>query len=407
MLNRSFGPQAVTAGELAVANRRRALKWCAGIGLLGGASLQGAWGAAASVQSPRLVMVTLRGGLDGLYAVPPLGDPDFERVRGPLAQFGQPALPLDGFFALHPALAQVHALYQSRQAVVLHAVGLPYTGRSHFDAQQVLESGGTAPYQLDSGWLARALAGQAGRALAMSTALPLVLRGGAEADTWTPSVLPEPSSELVSRLQRVYGRDPQLGQALDKAQALRERAGMPQREAGGRRGSRFEAVALQAAHFMAAPLGPQVLVMEMGGWDSHAGAANPNGALANNLRQLDAGLGALARQLQASGLWAHTLVLVATEFGREVEVNGTLGTDHGSAGAALLLGGSLPGGQVVSDWPGLSARQRFEGRDLRTSLGLRELMGQLLVQHLGLSEAHVRREVLPGVGHLGVLSSLS
>jgi uncharacterized protein (DUF1501 family) len=386
--------------------RRGFLRAMACAGLVSGAHLRSAWGRAASPLSPRLVFVVLRGGLDGLMAVPALGDPEFERARGPLAVYEQPVLPLDGFFGLHPALAQVHGLYRAQEALVLHAVGLPGSGRSHFDAQQLLESGGLAPYQTDSGWLARALGGgQAGRALSMSTALPLSLRGGPDAhmgaDTWTPSVLPEPSAELVARLQRVYAPDAPLAQALADAQALRERAVAPQRmasgPAGGRQAGRFEAVALQGAHFLAAPGGPQVLVMDMGGWDSHAGAANPNGPLANNLRQLDAGLGAMAQHLRASGVWSQTRVLVVTEFGREVAVNGTLGTDHGSAGAALMLGGGLRGGRVLSDWPGLAPRQRFEGRDLRVTQGLREVFAQVLVHHLGLSAASVARDILPGL----------
>ena len=154
--------------------------------LLPWASLSLAAPAAGVPTHQRLVLVVLRGGMDGLGAAPVIGDPAFEGARGPLAQLPEPALALTGPFALHPALKQLHALYGQGELAVIHATGLPYKERSHFDAQQVLESGGTQPYQLSTGWLARALQAQRARGLAISTAVPLVLRGGDEIDTWAP-----------------------------------------------------------------------------------------------------------------------------------------------------------------------------------------------------------------------------
>jgi hypothetical protein len=238
----------------------------------------------------RFVFVLLRGGMDGLAAVPAIGDPDFAAARGPLANFGAPPLPLDGTpFALHPALGALHGLYRGGELAVVHAVGLAYRERSHFDAQQVLESGGSKPYELATGWLGRALAAHGNRAgLALTTAVPLVLRGSEHIDTWAPSALPEPSPDLVARLESLYAGDAALGAALARAKALREQPGMSESPANG--GGRAAAIALarKAGDMLAAAQGPRVAVLEMGGWDTHANQAAPAGALANNLRNLGA-----------------------------------------------------------------------------------------------------------------------
>ncbi|MFM8767161.1 MAG: DUF1501 domain-containing protein, partial [Rubrivivax sp.] len=346
--------------------------------LLPGLSLSLAATPAPGTSPQRLVLVVLRGGLDGLGAAPVIGDPAFADARGPLAQLPEPALALEGPYALHPALKQMHSLFGQGELAVIHAAGLPYKERSHFDAQQVLESGGTQPYQLSTGWLARALKVQRQRGMAISTAVPLVLRGGEEIDTWAPSALPEPAPDLISRLQQLYAADPALAQALARARGLRQDPQMPvaMDMASMQGGARNAAVALarKAGEFLARPGGPQAAVIEMNGWDTHANQAAPNGALANNLRTLDAALAALRETMRGEGLkdgtqhglqngtsagsrqdwWARTVVLVVTEFGREVAVNGTLGTDHGSGGVAFALGGAVAGGRVIADWPGLA-----------------------------------------------------
>ena len=351
--------------------------------------------------SNRLVFVILRGGMDGLSAVPAIGDPSFADARGALGQFAADPLKLDNTFALNPLLPQLHSLYGQGELAVLHAVGLPYRERSHFDAQQVLESGGQRPYELSTGWLGRAVAAASGsaqplKAVALETAVPLVLRGPAEVDTWAPSNQPEPSADLVSRLESLYRNDATLAQALNRARTLRAEPGMaanPQNSMGG--GGRGAAVLLarKAAEFL--QRGSQVAVMEMGGWDSHTNQALPNGATSNNLRTLDAALGALREGLLPSGTWGRTVVLVATEFGREVTMNGNQGTDHGTGGAAFVLGGAVKGGRVLSDWPGLAKKDRFEGRDLRVTTDLRAAIRPLLADHLKVSRQALDRDVLP------------
>lgn len=369
----------------------------------------------ARADAPRFVFVILRGGLDGLTAVPAIGDPAFAEARGVLGQFASPALPLTGPFALHPLLPQLHAMYGRGEMAVVHATGLPYRERSHFDAQQVLESGGTRPYELPTGWLARALAaaggGQPMKAVALETAVPLVLRGPAEVDTWAPSNLPEPATDLVARLEAMYRSDPALAQALARARGLRETPGMAANPAAGGMagalgggGRAAVTLATKAAEFL--QRGSQVAVLEMGGWDSHTNQAAERGATSNNLRALDAAMAALREGLLPARLWSRTVVVVATEFGREVAVNGNLGTDHGSGGAAFVLGGAVHGGRVIADWPGLAKKDRFEGRDLRITTDLRAVMRAALGDHLGVPRAALDAVVLPGTASLPTLSLL-
>lgn len=349
---------------------------------------------------PRFVLVLLRGGLDGLYAVPAVGDPDFAEARGVLGRYASAPLPLDGLFALHPALAQLHTMYGRGELGVVHAVGLPYHERSHFDAQNLLESGGTRPFQIATGWLGRALAAGPGKGLALATTVPLVLRGPATVDTWSPSALPDPGADLVARLERLYASDPALASALARAKSLHFDASMMAEvndpPAGGRRGGGFVPLAQRCAEFLVQPNGPRAAVLELGGWDSHANEAAAGGATANNLRQLDAGLAALRDGLVAGGIWRETVVVVATEFGREVAVNGTLGTDHGSGAAAFVLGGAVRGGRVLADWPGLAKKSRFEGRDLRTTTDLRAVLKGLLGDHLRVAARSLDNDVFPG-----------
>ena len=367
---------------------------------------------AAGPGANRFVLVILRGGMDGLGAAPAVGDPDFAAARGPLGQFGAPALRVDSTISLHPNLVALHAMVASGEAAVVHAVGLPYRERSHFDAQQVLESGGTRPYELSTGWLGRALTASGHKGIALNTTVPLVLRGRADVDTWAPSALPDPSADLVARLERMYVGDPALATALERARRLHLDAPPPMQDgpmgmtANGARSGAFVTLAQRATDFLNQPSGPQVAVLEIGGWDTHANQAAPNGALANGLRQLDAGLEALRTGLASGGAWSRTVVVVASEFGREVAVNGTLGTDHGTGGVAFVLGGPVKGGPVVADWPGLARGQRYEGRDLKITTDLRAVLKGVLAEHLQIAMRVLDNEVFPGSERVRPLSLL-
>jgi uncharacterized protein (DUF1501 family) len=394
-------PRRVPAAVPADPARRRVLGAAAA-----GAAL-GAWSTlsfagAAGPGGNRFVLVILRGGMDGLGAAPAIGDADFAAARGPLAQYAAPPLRLDATLALHPNLGELHAMVGRSEATVVHAVGLPYRERSHFDAQQVLESGGVRPYELTTGWLGRALAASGSKGIALSTAVPLVLRGSAVVDTWAPSVLPDPSADLVARLERMYADDVPLATALERARQLHlETPAMQNNDDAavmtgyGARPGAFVALAQRAAEFLVQPAGPQAAVLEIGGWDTHANQVNPNGALAGGLRQLDAGLAGLRSGLVGGGAWSRTVVVVATEFGRTVAINGTLGTDHGTGGVAFVLGGPVRGG-VVADWPGLARSQRYDGRDLRTTTDLRAVLKGVLADHLHVASRALDAEVFPG-----------
>jgi uncharacterized protein (DUF1501 family) len=360
--------------------------------------------AAQSNEDSRLVLVILRGGLDGLAAVPPYAEPAYAQLRGALAlprpgaQDG--ALDLDGTFGLHPALANLHAMFRAREALVVHAAATPYRERSHFDAQKVLEAGGTAPGTSGGGWLNRALAaldaaGDAPGAVALADSVPLVLRGELAVTSWAPSRLPETDEDTLARVRRLYeAADPTLAASLSGALEAREIAGdAGDARMGGRGGQAVAPLASAAARFLASPDGPRIAVLDAGGWDTHANQGGAQGVLAQRLRGLDAGLQMLKSELGAH--WARTTVVVVTEFGRTVAINGTRGTDHGTAGCAFVVGGAVAGGRVVADWPGLAARDLHEGRDLRATTDLRALFKAVLHERFGVTEGALARTVFP------------
>ncbi|GAA5180817.1 DUF1501 domain-containing protein [Niveibacterium umoris] len=357
---------------------------------------------AASSATRRFVFVILRGGMDGLAAAPVIGDPAFASVRGVLAE-GDAPLPLTGPYALHPKLVNLQQRFREGELALVHAVASPYRERSHFDAQQVLESGGVRPHELDSGWLGRALTLQGSRGLALASVTPLALRGARDVDSWSPSQLPTPEPDLLARIERLYAADPQLAQAFGRARALQGEGGMAEMDAAGGKRDNFVTLARAAGEFLARPNGPRVAVLEFSGWDTHANQAAAQGPLARNLGQLDQGLEAL-RTASGAG-WRDTAVLVVSEFGRAVAPNGTRGTDHGTAGVAFVLGGAVAGGKVLGDWPGLASRDLHEGRDLRPTTDLRAVAMGLLMPQLGLGLSQAR-SVFPGGEALRPLEGL-
>ncbi len=380
--------------------RRAALQWLAAG--LGAAALPAKLALAASssdAESPRLVVVMLRGALDGLAAVPALGDPAWATLRGQEAPLpnAKPPRPLDGtMFAMHPALDTLHRWWGERQLLVLHAIASPYRERSHFDAQQLLESGGERPFALQTGWLGRALHASGKPAVALSPAMPVALRGSEQASTWTPSRRGADDADTLARIARLYGDDRQLAEAWSKAlvqQGMAREAGMAgMAEAGmGGNANGFAALARQAGQFLSAERGSRVAWLETGGWDTHSQQAN---RLQRQLASLDEGLAALRESLGAH--WARTTVLVMTEFGRTAVLNGSGGTDHGSGGVALLAGGAVAGGRVLSDWPGLAPNQLLDGRDLRPTQDIRRVIGAVLQRQFGLSTTQLQAGVLPG-----------
>jgi uncharacterized protein (DUF1501 family) len=363
--------------------------------------LAGAGGAAMLLAAPRVlfaqaaterrfVFVIQRGAADGLNTVVPYADPAYPALRRELAIDPQSAIRLDGSFALHPSLVEFGRLYTSGQALFVHAVASPYRDRSHFDGQNVLESGGSAPYQLRDGWLNRlvGLLPRTGKEpIAFAPTVPLALRGPAEVTSYAPSALAPPSDDLLLRVQQLYENDAQLHALWSAALDARSMANM---DAAARGQQNPAAIGRLAANFLAQADGPRLAMIETNGWDTHS-AQNPR--LANQLKALDAMVAALHEGL--GDAWAQTVVVVATEFGRTAAANGTGGTDHGTASAALIAGGAVQGGRVLADWPGLAANALYEGRDLRPTLDLDALLAALAAQTFSLDPVRVGKTLFP------------
>ncbi|MCU0882788.1 MAG: DUF1501 domain-containing protein [Hyphomonadaceae bacterium] len=351
----------------------------------------------------KYVLVILRGAMDGLAAIVPHADPAYRSLRGEIAmpEPGAPGgtLPLSDGFGLHPALAGLHGMWAGGEMSFMHAAASGYRDRSHFDGQDVLEQGSTSAGVRD-GWLNRALqlAGGPRQAVAIGRTVPLVLRGTASASSWAPSLAPEADADTLTRLMDLYASDPLLGQALSRAVATDAIAGdMMGAGDGNGRGRRgdggYAPLAQAAAQLMRAGGGPDVCVLSFDGWDTHFRQGTSEGLLANRLRQLDAAMIALKTGL--GPLWRQTTVLINTEFGRTARVNGTGGTDHGTGAAAFVLGGNLggalPGGRMLGDWPGLS--RLHDERDLIPANDLADLQARTLAHAWGLDTGALRRTV--------------
>jgi uncharacterized protein (DUF1501 family) len=380
--------------------------------------------ARAEGRDPRFLTIVLRGALDGLAAVAPVGDPDWIKLRGDNAlrvDGKTPALPLDGFFALNPAMPNLHRLYKAGQAIVAHAVATPYRERSHFDGQDVLESGYARVGRADTGWLNRALAGLAPgdrvqtaahgrRSFAVGPITPLVVRGPAPVLSWVPSRLPPVGDETTMRLLDIYRHtDPLLARVLEDRINLKKIAGS---EANQRSGENmgpgvqignieqvrayFAEAAGGAAKFLASPDGPRVGALALDGWDTHVNEGAVNGRLSALLGALDAAIAAIETNMGAA--WRETVVALITEFGRTARINGNEGTDHGTATVALLAGGALKGGRVIADWPGVKEASLYENRDLRPTTDLRAVLKGLLKDHLRVEDRPLSGDVFPDSG---------
>jgi uncharacterized protein (DUF1501 family) len=337
----------------------------------------------------RFVFIIQRGAADGLSILAPTGDPAFAGVRGDFAQDSSGGAKLGSFFTLHPALAETTQLHAAKQALFVHAVASPYRDRSHFDGQNVLETGGSAAYRVKDGWMNRLLGllpGDEAKALALSSTVPMALRGANEVSSYASSQLPSPSDDLLARVGVLYQSDRQLHELWSAALDTRMKAGDSMQSGGRQRGAETGALAAK----MLLGDGARIAMVETTGWDTHSGQ---RGRLTAQLRDFDQLVAALKAGLGTE--WANTLVIVATEFGRTVRPNGTGGTDHGQASVAMLLGGAVVGGKVIADWPGLSSAALYEGRDLKPTTDLDSVIAGALAQHYGLEPARVMANLFP------------
>ena len=346
----------------------------------------GARAKAAESGGRKLVVVILRGAMDGMAALPKIDDPDIRALRESLVD--PSATPLGNGFALHSAMPRLAAMYKAREAAFVPAIAGPYRERSHFEAQDLLECGEVSRV-IDSGWLNRALERAPGAysAVSIGPSLPLVLRGPSNhATSWSPPVLPEASNDTVNRLLELYEGDAVLKPALLSAAGAEMVAGKADMvgqagvEQSGRRGGPAQYVGLfqAAGTFLSEPDGPEIAVVSLEGWDTHVGQ---NALLKPRFAALDDGIAAVKSAL--GDAWRKTAVVVVSEFGRTVRVNGGAGTDHGTGGIAMIAGGAIKGGQMFGDWPGLKQAALFENRDLMPAVDMRSVFKGLLRDHLG------------------------
>ncbi|MDB5678334.1 DUF1501 domain-containing protein [Sphingomonas bacterium] len=337
----------------------------------------------------RFVFIIQRGAADGLGTVGAVGDPAFAGARGQLAADFATGKKLDSMFALHPAMTSLAGMYDTKEALFAHAIASPYRDRSHFDGQNVLESGGLGAYQVKDGWLNRMLglipSGEA-KAIAVSATVPLALRGPHDVTSYAPSALPQASDDLLQRVAALYQGDGQLHGLWTDAMNTRTLTS----DMAGATTANAAATGALAAKLLAPANGARIAMIETGGWDTHAAQ---RARLANQLKGLDAMIAALKTGMGPA--WSDTMVLVATEFGRTVAVNGTGGSDHGTGSAAMLVGGGVKGGRVMADWPGLGQAALYEGRDLKPTLGLDQFVAGAVAGHYNVEPRRVMATLFP------------
>jgi len=364
----------------------------------------------------RLVVVILRGAVDGLAAVPPHGDKDYAATRGVLALSSDGAAPLhdlDGMFGLHPALANLKTMYDAKELIAFQNICSPYRDRSHFEGQNVLETGGIKPHAISDGWLNRALApmglADSGHALAIAQTPPLLLTGPARATSWMPASLPTPDAAFLARVKLLYVDDPTLSRSLDDALSLQSAAMVASDDPSDKKTGPGNAANLTplfagAGRLLASNDGPRVAVLDISGWDTHINEGAADGALARRLAALDAGLDAMKTALGPA--WSKTAIVMATEFGRTARPNGNGGTDHGTGGASFLLGGAVAGGHVRAEWTGLSSAALQDGRDQPARTDLRSLFKGVLADHMAVPPTALNGAVFPDSANAPAMTGL-
>ena len=379
------------------------------LGLSAGASLVAlsgrAWAVSADAAPKRLVVVLLRGAVDGLNLVVPYGDDAYYAARPtiaiakPGAQDG--ALALDEHFALHPALSGLLPLWQEKQLAFVHAAGSPDPTRSHFDAQLFIENGTPGRRATADGWMNRLLAAMPGlsrdptEAVAVGPTLPQILKGRMAVANLplgpaaaTPLAIDKP--EIASAFDRLYAGKDAIGQAYRQGRTARAElvAGLPAppdpTDRGAPAPNGFPAVAARLAGLMAHNRKIRLALVGIGGWDTHVRQGNHTGQLAERLRPLGDGLAAFAKALGRD--WQDTAIVVLSEFGRTVRENGDGGTDHGHGNVIWVLGGAVQGGRVYGDWPGLGTDALYENRDLAVTTDFRAVLAPVVARHLRLPD---------------------
>ncbi len=309
-----------------------------------------------------LVIISLRGGMDGLSAVPPI-DPTLEKYRPDILV--RKTLPLTSDFSLHPSLKNFHNAWKEGKASIIHSTNIPYTMRSHFEGQDLMESGGHKPFAEYTGWLGRGMETAGLEGLAIALPMPLILRSRANLDNYFPTKLSTPSPEIIKKIATTYPKDSNLKSTIEKVMMR------PISMLSGNGSRKAYRLAGTAAKALAKSDGPRVAVFDINGFDTHAAQGGSIGEHADKLYNLDKIFGELNKNLGPK--FDDTLILTLTEFGRKVEQNGGNGTEHGYGTAILMMGGLIKKSQVYSNWPGLQIKNLFEGQDLNATIDARSI----------------------------------
>ena len=341
----------------------------------------------ATQNKKNLVVIMLEGGMDGLCAVPIRGDKNFKKLRSKINL--KKTLKLNSDFDLHPALENFKTLWDQNTASVFHATSIPYKGRSHFEGQDMMMSGGTVPYQEKTGWLGRGmkLAGLKGNGLAMSLPMPLLIRGVPLNNNYFPIRSSLPQKRLLNIIEEEFNQysEKDLSETLS---IIRNR------DLNYFPGTNASTLALEAGKLLSDPNGPRVAVFKVDKFDTHAAQGGENGAHADCLKEYDQILKALKASLGST--FKDTLILTLTEFGRTVKQNGGKGTEHGYGTAVLMAGGLIKKSEVHGDWPGLKKKDLFEGRDLNSTMDARSIYASAMSTVFDVEFERIQKDVFWG-----------
>ncbi|TKF72202.1 DUF1501 domain-containing protein [Vibrio sp. F13] len=327
------------------------------------------------------IWVSLRGAMDGLNVVVPHADPNYSNLRPNIGLKPEQLVKLDDFFGLHPSLKQCHQWYESNELSFVHACSTAYRERSHFDGQKILENGTSDPFNT-VGWINRllTLSSEKYDGIAIDSGLPLIMQGESTVASWYPNRL-KTRDKQTELLEELFQSDQMLSSNFESVMKIDQLVG----DQGV--GKQFKSLMGKTGDILSADNGPNIAALELGGWDTHANQGNVNGRLSNQLKTLDVGLAALKASL--GDRWQKTVIIAASEFGRTAKENGTKGTDHGTGNVMFVAGGALPslkgaGGKVITNWPGLSQSQLYEGRDLSPTTDMRSVIKGVLNRHLSI-----------------------
>ncbi len=347
---------------------------------------------ASTSKKKNLIVIMLRGGMDGLCAVPVIGDKSFEKIRKGILI--ENPMRLDSDFALHPKLKGFSECWHDNTGAIVHATSIPYTARSHFEGQNLMESGGRVPYQEKTGWLGRGmkLANLKAEGLALSLPMPLLLRGVPKNDNYFPADGRLPREETLDLLKSVYA-DSSEEELLDMMNFIKKRKNEQMGVGSSYDKRNNKNLAMKAGQLLSNPNGPRVAVFEVNGFDTHAAQGGINGTHTRCLVEMDT----IIQNLKISRTaYANSIILTVTEFGRTIKKNGGNGTEHGYGTAVFLAGGLVKKSQVHTDWPGLKRKELFDGRDLNATIDARSVYASAMSTVFDLDFNRIQKEVFFG-----------